>query len=291
MKSTGESSIKKDANFAQPLPEILSLIVNKYDRILPYHNSEHTRKVVKRAFLIGQALGLNDKQFELLQIAASFHDLVSDFYFDEVEVEHQGKKLKVRKRTMKRENNEKESANEAERWMGEKGYLEEEIALVKNAILATIPDWDQEKGTVYQQGLNKDSDLIIRALCLADLGAAGISARDYLNDPFNLFLEEYPDFHQFILGERELTAEEKGFYLEKFRDFINLQANFVQGREGLFENEIEGQEIDEEKKNRLRELFSNFYESYQLMLTLANEIKQEDFNSLVARFRNLKNPS
>lgn len=291
MEQTGELSIKQEDNFNQPLPEILNLIANKYDKNLPYHNSNHTKQVVERAFLIGQVLALDERQLKLLQIASSFHDFVCDFDVVEVEVEYQGKSLKIRKRTMRREDNENLSAQEAERWMRENGYLEEEIALVKEAIMATIPDWDQEKRTVYQPKLNENSNPVVRALCLADLGAAGMSVNDYLRDPFNLFLEEYYDFHQFILGKRDLSNVEKDFYLNKFKNFISSQANFVEGRREFFEREIKGEGIDEEKKKKLKELFSGFDKSHQQILALANEINQEDFDSLVSRFRNLINTS
>ncbi len=291
MESNSELSAKTEADFDPSLLNVLDLIKSKYDNILPYHKSDHTRKVLERAFLIGQILGLNERELNLLKIASLFHDFVSDFDIIEVRVEHQGKNLIVKKRSMRRVKNEEASAQEAERWMREKGYSENEIVLVKESILATIPAWDQEKGTVYQSRLNKNSHPVIRAFCLADIGAAGMSARDYLRDIFNLFLEDYPDFHQSILGERKLSDEEKDFYLNKFREFIKLQVNFIKGRRALFEGEIEGEGIDEEKKKKLRKLFSAFDESLKIINQEIDMFQNFDFENMVKRFNELTTDS
>lgn len=50
-------------------------ILNKgYCNELPFHNIEHTRKVVANVKLISKELSLSDKDSELSQIAAWFHD-------------------------------------------------------------------------------------------------------------------------------------------------------------------------------------------------------------------------
>jgi predicted metal-dependent HD superfamily phosphohydrolase len=81
-----------------------------------YHNLDHTRDVVKAAQKIGELEGLNEKELEIVQVAAWFHDVG---YIKTVD------------------DHEEVGSQMAKEWMEPKGYTEEEVQQVQAAILAT----------------------------------------------------------------------------------------------------------------------------------------------------------
>ncbi|MCG8329357.1 MAG: DUF5706 domain-containing protein [Chitinophagales bacterium] len=81
-----------------------------------FHDFPHTQNVVEAAVLIGNQYKLTDKELEILQLAAWFHD--TGYYKDP-------------------ENHEQMSCELAEAFLSERGYPEENILQLKGCIMAT----------------------------------------------------------------------------------------------------------------------------------------------------------
>lgn len=93
-----------------------NILANEIPKELKYHSYVHTEDVVNAALEIGEHSGLADKDLEVLELAAWFHDLG---YVSTVE------------------NHEDKSVDMAQRFLMEEGYAQEKIDMVKKCILAT----------------------------------------------------------------------------------------------------------------------------------------------------------
>jgi predicted metal-dependent HD superfamily phosphohydrolase len=104
-----------------------------------FHDLPHTQNVVEAAIMIGNQYKLSDKELEMLQLAAWFHDTG---YFKDPE------------------NHEQLSSELAEAFLLEQNYPEEDIQVVKGCIMATRLPQNPER-------------LLEEILCDADLSHLG----------------------------------------------------------------------------------------------------------------------
>ena len=119
MNEVSDEKVKEKAEALRSQP-IISLILSRLGKELPedlfYHSAEHTEDVFEEAVRYALYEGLNDKEIELLAIAAAYHDAG----FIE-----------------KRENNEEVGAALAEQAMRDHKYSENDIDCVRTMILDT----------------------------------------------------------------------------------------------------------------------------------------------------------
>lgn len=209
----------KILNIAQEY--VFKLFKESNQKQLIYHNYNHTYDVVTAAQEIAEGSELKGKDVELLVLSAWFHDVG---YLD----------------TYK--GHEKISTEYAFKFLKEHKYSDDEIAIVKAAILATE----------YPQ---KPKTLIEEILCDADFSHLG--DKDYLEKNQLLRLEwelkgeksenhEWPNTDiQFLAGHNYFTefaqikyAEKKGKNILKLKDIQTKQS--------------EKRTIEEEKVNKLK---------------------------------------
>lgn len=223
-----------------------------------FHNAVHTAGVIQRGRLIGEALDVSEREMLLTVVAAAYHDSVQRWY----PVHGEGG-LVMRKRFTGRD--EVASAHEAVEIMStfHPLFTAEEMGIVASAIVGTIPGWDSNACTVSQPFLVEHP--VIRAIALADLGAAGMDPDMYSRDGPALFAEENIDLMEAIVSARrtsDISKPAKLFYRGRYLAWLKIQPGFARGREQrLHEHELDG--LDGEARARLLGLFSRFDESVE----------------------------
>ena len=218
---------------------------------LPYHNTEHTINVIRRANLILNTIHKFDptlvtkRDISVGILAAAFHDIVQNWTIVD------GK----RKRTPGE--SEALSAEKLEKFMREMNvFSEEDIFNGKNAILATIPSFDLDLGTVYQPHLTKDSTPISLAVALSDINTAGIDGpSQFLDEGDRVLREENPNLLESIYSDTA-SENEQTEIKAKLIGGAAFQINFAQGRKKLFEKEID--HLPKELKEIMSDLFDKF---------------------------------
>ncbi|HRH24340.1 MAG TPA: HD domain-containing protein [Candidatus Paceibacterota bacterium] len=227
---------------------------------LTFHNQEHTEGVVRRAEAIAKAMHLPVREQLLTKIAAAFHDVVQKWEPDAKESGAVMRKRMVRV-------NEQESADEAVAWMRASGesFTQEEEALVRAAITATVPTWDPENGTVKQTDLESDVHPITRAVALADLGAAGMETAVSNKEGIALFAEENIDFTNAVRDSKgdvtRIPEADQEQYQRRCVRYLQQQVTFIEGRQKRLEVELEG--LAEPARSNVAALFSAFEASLE----------------------------
>ncbi len=251
------------------------------DDQLAFHGISHTAGVLRRALTLAHAIGLPEKDVELVAIAASFHDVVQEW-----EENPRPDGAVMRRRLIGK--NEEASAVEAVHWMYDHGgYDDQAYALVTEAIRATVPAWDADRSTVRQPNLRPDSHPIVRCVALADLGLSGMEGAVSVGECDQLFREEQLDVARmmrnvsqacqsviakrtvwnslktFWKGDKEAiqevervmpTTEKQDGFRARMLSWCKAQTQFVRGRQLSLEGEL-GTTFDAYTKNRIRNLF------------------------------------
>jgi hypothetical protein len=220
-----------------------------------YHNAVHTAGVIERAWSIGQAMGMSPRHLLLTVVAAAFHDTVQRWFA----VQGEGGVVS-RKRLTGRD--EVASAAEAVEAMSGLGpsFTPQETGVVASAIVGTIPGWDAEASTVAQPFLIEHP--IIKAVALADLGAAGMDPDMYLRDGPALFAEENIDVMEAVTNARrasDIPVAAQAFYRARYIAWLKVQPGFARGREARLHAELAG--LDDAGRTAVFQLFSRFDES------------------------------
>lgn len=220
-----------------------------------YHDRYHTNDVRNRGWLLGIAFGLSDRELQLEQHACTFHDVFQNWHPMEkpdgsiVRVRHGGP-------------NELKSADVAVDELRNRSpdCSSFDQGLVAHGILATIPDWDKEHGTVFQPFLNAASHPVIRAVALADLGDAGMDTESFLKAGPKLFLEENLDVSRTITIARRssaISADQQEWYRNRFVGWLKIQPTFAKGRQQRLEMELANY------YDQAKHLFHGFNESIE----------------------------
>lgn len=249
---------------------------------LEYHNTKHTKDVMRRTRLILNAMTKGDARLiRLGEFIAANHDTVQNY--DVVEAD--GKKMRKRHAVK----NEEASAEEAI------AYLEtltglisaKDKALVEQAIRATIPGFtvNKEEGyaTVIQPNLNEQSDLLVRAVALADLGTAGMDdPEDFVTEGAAIFREENLDIAEALQNPDAITDEQKASFTKRMLAWSDSQPSFARGRKALLDKELMG--LSDEAQEAVRALFTQFDDSIQRAQAKADMRKALSFEALARDF-------
>ena len=190
-----------------------------------FHCAEHTTGVIRRTGELLRAMGAAEREYQLGLLAAAFHDTVQR---RAPATTPDGKVLR-RPFTGR---NEIDSAAEAVAWMRQAGgaFGAAEYDLVTRAILATVPGWDAENGTVSQPHLTADAPATVRAVALADLGVAGMDGEAFLVAGDRLFREENLDIGRALrrcATRADLGAATLEGYKARMQAWSRSQAGFA----------------------------------------------------------------
>lgn len=260
---------------------------------LAFHNTQHTRGVIERTKKILEAMGASDRLVRLGEFVAANHDTVQEY---EITVDANSG---VKKRSRFVEKNEDASADEAITYMRTYPSIfdEEDMETVREAIQATIPGFDMGKKTVIQPNLLESinaatvqerlmtsaSELVTRALALADLGTAGMEEPDsFVHDGDAIFREENIDVLEALQSPQSLSEEQKEAFKKRMLDWTANQIAFAQGREASLDKELEG--LPEDMERSIRRLFTHFDANIQRAQSKVDRRKLMTFEELVRDF-------
>ncbi|MDO8558000.1 MAG: hypothetical protein Q7S09_02275 [bacterium] len=273
------------AEFAEPLQQYadtgiaqaLDMIEKQFERFpeekdnLPFHNTAHTRSVVTRVETILRSMrkiepfAVRERDITLGRFAGGRHD-TRQKWAEESTVEGDFTK-RMRKRS--RIENEQASADDAVSYMeevnqkktGYEVFSQEDMSIVREAIMGTVPDFDPKKG-VFQPNLNETSSIVTRALALADLGTAGMDGPEAFSAEGDaLFREENLDILDAAHDPGALTDAQKEYFRKRMIGWSKFQPAFASGRKALFEKEVSG--LSAGCKEALTSLFNRFDESIE----------------------------
>ena len=221
---------------------------------MPFHNVAHSREVVQRTEMILEAMvnggvEISEEDFQLGRMLAAGHDLVQKWT---IKLRENGKRERVR---FKGEN-EKDSADALIEMMKTSGCRRMPEDVIRETLDATIPSgWDGK--TVVQAHLTPESHPVVRAVALADLGAAGLDPASFIRGGDQLFVEENIDLLDLDLDQISEVDIEK--YRARMLAWTKSQMGFAEGRRDRLEAELGN--LPEAAKAELRKLFSHFDES------------------------------
>ena len=274
--------------------EALARIRERYEGedALDYHNTRHTEKVVRRASAILAAIYtadrsiLDERRLRLGALAAAWHDVIQDCQINEAA----DGAFTRRTRRCFTGANEAASAEEAIRYMREEGggtFRPEDEEIIRQVILATVPAADFKEGTMVQANLTPESDVLARAVALADLGCAGMDGpEEFVREGNAVFREDAIDIRDALRSSESISREQKDFFVKRMLAWSRVQEKFAAGRKALFEAELEG--LPEEARRAVRPLFSKFDESIAGAGAKTAEREAMTFEELVSDFGYLR---
>ena len=233
-----------------------------------YHNIEHTKKVMERVSDILREIrdavpdAVSERDIGLGTIAASEHDVYQLYRPTDKE---DGSQFRQRFTG----DNEAVSAYDAIQQMqqmneqyDEEIFSRKDMERISEAINATTPGFDPDAGTVVQPQLSEESDVITRALALADIGGAGIEGKAFLEEGDRLFREENLDIDKAIHSEEQLSADQKEAMRQRMLAWSKNQIPFIKGRQAHLDNELEG--LPPRAQDALRDnIFTGFNEAIE----------------------------
>lgn len=269
---TEENSDPLPKSFLESVTQLKNLILKEFDREIAqkqlyYHSREHVTDVEQRAKKIFQAIrpyweaslpsstepNYIERMELLLELSAIAHDAIQIFIpqnephttrrreagvsetatinklFDYISTLNQ--KLT--------ENNPNNSAH----------FKDSDLAIIKEAITATICLYDPADAAIYQPALYDQQNHpspVTQILALADLGGLGIEGIAYYNQEGSLlFLEENPDILPILHNQnwQNLATTDPELY-ENIRQRLlkraRFQVNLAKSRLNRYQQEIQG---------------------------------------------------
>ena len=268
-------------------------VLNQIENLdLPFHNREHTIKVMNRVGNIMKIFAKYDlvtrEDIVIAKIAALFHDYAQHYSEKAVESERKDENsqdngtvlMRVRGEIGK---SEEESASSIdgflERFINSDDSESKEVLsyrdkeMIIGMIEGTIPRF--EDGTVKHK-FDENTPFQVRALMLADLGTAGMSDDkcEFLKDTRNNFFETFVGLKEKISDEHcELSEYQKNFYMEKYKAMILNQPKFIEGLKKQYEEHVKV--LPEEARNEMNEsLFKYFDANKQKAIEDAKSVKK-----------------
>ena len=175
-----------------------------YEKGLYYHNRDHVIDVLDRVRYLCYKEKVDDKKFDLISIAAIFHDIAYDKEVDD---------------------HEEVSAKVAEWFMTYKWYSSEDIEFVKNLILSTKPSKeprnlsemiikDADVDNFWRNDFSKKWDLLKSEL--EELFWKKIPRDEFFQNSLR-FAKEFVKFHTSTqITERNPTLQQNLSYIRKF---------------------------------------------------------------------------
>lgn len=201
---------------------------------LHYHNTNHTRAVIRRVETIFSlakeycdlSFLKNDERISIF--AAANHDVIQHY------------NLVNGKRKSLSPQNEEESTDFALKVSLKMGIFEPfEESKIKEAIHTTIPSYNSEAKTIYQPRLSANSSLPALALAISDVNGAGIDGPNVYTDEGNrLFLENNVDISTQILSGHRINTATLDNWHQRILDWSKIQIDFAKGRKILFQREL-----------------------------------------------------
>ncbi|HSD12976.1 MAG TPA: hypothetical protein VLC10_05440 [Patescibacteria group bacterium] len=280
---------------------------------LPFHQGNHTSDVATRTRKILEAIQrgapdkVDDRTVQIGQLVGAFHDTVQRWVPNEVkgpegDVRIMRKRLQTPANPEKNDNpvdeatgkpyagNETASAAEAVAFIDgfnakrrEDGlpevFTEEDKRVAERAIDHTVPLFVFEKGTVVQPRLKEESDIISRAVALADLGEAGMNPEGFESAGDLLFREENLDILDASKDPKALSDAQKEFYRKRMLGWSKFQPKFAAGRKAELEKELAG--LPEAAAAEVRKLFTRFDESIAAVNAVAARRETMTFEELL----------
>ncbi len=251
---THEQEPQFEAAIERGIQEARELIRSRLnEKELPYHHVAHTEDVMRRVQSIldvcVEAGVATAHDVSLGRFAAARHDTEQQFnVVEKKEIIADHPKPFIKKIAQKmRGDNERASAREAIAYMeacneeaGEEIFSPEDMRVVEEAIVATIPDFNLEHMTVVQPHLTPESSVVTRALALADICGAGLDgAESYIRTGDELFREENVDIREAVQRGHRIDTLTKGYYRGRMVAWAESQVAFAEGRAALAEKEVE----------------------------------------------------
>jgi len=255
---------------------------------LDYHNAWHTKNVIRRTKTILKAIASTDqKTARLGELTAAWHDVVQNFNTEEETIGLFTKKMRKRSVVENEETSAEEACDYLDALSKENGnailFSDTDREVVRRGIHVTIPDFHPEQGTVIQPNLTHESDLVARAVALADIGAAGMDGPDIFGQEGDaLFREENIDISDALRNQEYMSPSRKEFFRGRMIEWSEGQEQFAAGRKALFDAELQG--LSKEEQEAVRPLFSKFDESIQGMREKTERRKEMPFDELVRDF-------
>lgn len=291
-----EDGARFEESIGKGIHDALELIKRKFEsgdderENMPFHNSHHTKDVIRRTYSILSAIQkanpelITEHEILLGKMAAVYHDVVQNW--KENKINEGGFAKILRQRFTKR--NELDSAELAVEFMNDANaegngeiFMAEDENIVREAIKATIPDYDPRTNTVIQPKLDKDSLVVERAVALADLGTAGMDgAVAFCKEGDALFREENLDILDSAKKSDELSDAQKDYYRKRMLAWSEFQPLFAEGRKTLLNSELEG--LPEESREAVKLSFDKFDESTKAAKDRATRREKMTFEELLA---------
>lgn len=254
----------------------LSMIRRYYERGASqdrrmFHRRPHTLDVLRRATALAAAMGLWEREVQLVRISAAFHDTEVAFPGDPAN---------------RTSNNELNSAYLMQFWLRfndhAKLIADHEKLLMTKAIMVTFPGFDHERRTVFQPKLKVDSHPIVRCVALADLGTAGMGGGTlFLKESDLRFREKNVDIDHHIAAatcRSYVSAQLQQDYSGRMRQWLYSQPNFVAGRQARLDLELGN--LPAAARERVRALFCRFDDSLQALHAAIARRSGSDFWAL-----------
>ena len=263
---------------------------HKKDRVLDFHNSEHTKDIIRRTKTILETIQgvcpelVDTTAIEDGQLAAAFHDMVQEWREEIVTEELGGLPIFKIIRKKESEKNELKSAiialsflDRIEEETGTDLFSPTSMGQVQEAIMTTVPSF--KYGTVIQKNLTERSSPVARALALADIGAAGIDGPEiFISTGDALFREDNLDISRAIVGKEPLSEKQRRYFSNRMKNWSIDQIAFAEGRKKLFESEVAP--LPEKARVAVRAVFSKFDETILSVKTCAEKRKTMSFEEL-----------
>lgn len=214
-QSSGTEPDQPPQAFAESIAQLKAIALEEFDREIAqkhlcYHNREHVEAVQRRAKQIFQAIRPHldprldsDRLEQLLDLCAVVHDLIQIFVptIDlhtarrrEAGVSETATIEKLFELINRINLQCKQSPDSTAQ------FTEADIALIQEAIAATICDYDPTEQAIFQPALSQSPvSLVACILALADIGSLGIEGIEAYNAEGSLlFLEENPDVRSLL---------------------------------------------------------------------------------------------
>ena len=246
-----------------------------------FHDTEHTfgSGVIERATRIAVVMELPKRSIMIAQYAAAYHDTVQSWSV----INGKGG---VMKRQLHAGVNEVGSAHKALARIDSSSlpFSPFEKGLIASAIITTIPEWNVEHRTAFQPLLTPDSHPVIRAVALADLGAAGMDPVAFSRGGTRLFAEEQLDVMFAVRNAKvpsEIGQAKQRQYRERLIGWLETQPRFALGRKALLEEELSLRKFPKDVQGKLLGLFGSFDESARLAEKDVEAAKAMDFVTLM----------
>ena len=271
------------------------------DASFSFHTRAHTIGFINRATRIARAIGLPERQVQLIRLKAAYHDVEQGCEKQEQKNDrHEVVAIKrLRPRTFQ---NEERSAEALVKYMQEVNAKRKEQGLSDiytaseiegaNDIITTIPGWDPILRTVTQpyfatRGMHG------KILALADLSGAGMDGDVSPYEAATLFTEDNLDYRYYrkalasagrrAAGVRD-TQKEQALYdrlMAQDTGWLDAQIIFIKGREAMLSQEVANFSDDPKIRNAVQTLFKSlhFAQSRKQLEDVKKKIVKQPFDS------------